>query len=156
MLIVNLCLLDMEHIERGYHTNLPTRPTAHKSTIHGSVHVSLKNKILFPLWSCRRRETNFNMLFFVFRLVYNYCTTVTQKSAKKPATILAGATIAKSGGAELIGQELYKRLKTFLEQYLIDLLKVSCCCLANALFIIIIIVWCQNQFGRIEIDCVDI
>lgn len=53
--------------------------------------------------------------------MYNYCTTV-QKNSKKTVPINSGT--AKSGGAELIGQELYKRLKNFLENYLIELLKV--------------------------------
>lgn len=67
---------------------------------------------------------------FDCRLVYNYCTSVQQKSNKKPTGITA-----KSGGAELIGQELYKRLKDFLENYLIDLLKVSIDSLLVAAFI---------------------
>lgn len=62
------------------------------------------------------------MFFNDYRLVYNYCTTVQQKNNKKTPTNLS--TTAKNGGAELIGQELYKRLKSFLENYLIDLLKV--------------------------------
>lgn len=71
-------------------------------------------------------------------MVYNYCTTVnTQKNSKNknggtafptnqnPANQVMNPISAKSGGAELIGQELYKRLKKFLENYLIELLKVS-------------------------------
>lgn len=53
--------------------------------------------------------------------VYNYCTSVhqqpttramaTSKSSKK-------STSGSTGGAQLVGQELYKRLKGFLENYL--------------------------------------
>lgn len=56
--------------------------------------------------------------------MYNYCTTV-QKSKNKVNIGGAGAAKAGGGGAELIGQELYKRLKNFLETYLIELLKVN-------------------------------
>lgn len=59
--------------------------------------------------------------------VYNYCTSVhqqptttritaTSKTSKKSCT----ANLS-SGGAQLVGQELYKRLKNFLETYLTTL-----------------------------------
>lgn len=59
--------------------------------------------------------------------VYNYCTSVhqqpttvrmtaTSKGSKKSST----ANLS-SGGAQLVGQELYKRLKNFLETYLTKL-----------------------------------
>lgn len=59
------------------------------------------------------------------RHVYNYCTSVHQNANRsynnKPKT-KAGAG---SGGAQLVGLELYLKLKGFLKQYLVSLLKVS-------------------------------
>lgn len=66
------------------------------------------------------------------RLVYNYCTTV-QKSKNKSTNLGTGTGKSGGGGAELIGQELYKRLKNFLETYLIELLKVSHAVLMHSL-----------------------
>lgn len=50
-------ILDMEHVEWGYHTNLPTGSTANESTIHGSVHVSLK-------WEKKKKKTE--LILFLF------------------------------------------------------------------------------------------
>lgn len=68
-----------------------------------------------------------------FRLVYNYCTSVQQnsqrgalpvKASKKTGSSGGSGSHSSSAGAQLVGQELYKRLKDFLEKYLIDLLAV--------------------------------
>lgn len=78
-------------------------------------------------------ETNVKLFALVAcRLVYNYCTTV-QKSKEKSMNPNTGTAKSGGGGAELIGQELYKRLKHFLETYLIELLKViiALCSIAN-------------------------
>lgn len=65
--------------------------------------------------------------------MYNYCTSVQQnanrgqvptKPSKKTGSGSGVGGQSSSAGAQLVGQELYKRLKDFLEAYLIDLLSV--------------------------------
>ncbi|XP_062713965.1 cullin-1-like [Aedes albopictus] len=55
--------------------------------------------------------------------VHNYCTSVHQQptSRQTASKISKKGTAIPSGGAQLVGQELYKRLKEFLECYLIKL-----------------------------------
>lgn len=52
--------------------------------------------------------------------VYNYCTSVHQQISR---TCTKTKKSPMSGGAQLVGLELYKRLRDFLRIYLIDLLK---------------------------------
>lgn len=63
------------------------------------------------------------IFFFFFSHVYNYCTSVHQQPPRAPKPKKGGAAV--TGGAQLVGHELYKRLKEFLENYLIVLLRVS-------------------------------
>ncbi|XP_063226360.1 cullin-1 isoform X2 [Bacillus rossius redtenbacheri] len=54
--------------------------------------------------------------------VYNYCTSVHQNTTKTSAPKTKKGT-ASTGGAQLVGLELYKRLREFLRNYLISLHK---------------------------------
>lgn len=75
----------------------------------------------------------------MYRLVYNYCTSVSQtppaaSSSSRQAAVpkatkkanpqpVANSSGGNKGGAQLVGQELYKRLREFLGKYLQDLLQ---------------------------------
>ncbi|XP_043279047.1 cullin-1 isoform X2 [Venturia canescens] len=53
--------------------------------------------------------------------VYNYCTSVHQQITRTSTKSKKGGQV--SGGAQLVGLELYRRLRDFLRNYLISLLK---------------------------------
>lgn len=54
--------------------------------------------------------------------VYNYCTSVHQQGNSRVST--KGKKSNMSGGAQLVGLELYKRIRDFLRSYLLSLLTV--------------------------------
>lgn len=59
----------------------------------------------------------------IYRHVYDYCTSVHQQLTRTSTKSKKGQI--SQGGAQLVGLELYKRLRDFLRNYLISLLKVN-------------------------------
>jgi len=70
-----------------------------------------------------KKNLSFQRYMELYTHVYNYCTSVHQQpTTRSTATAKASKkTTGASGGAQLVGQELYKRLKGFLENYLMRL-----------------------------------
>ena len=63
----------------------------------------------------------------LYTLVYNYCTSVQQQ--QQPNSRASSAKAKKgnacNSGAQIVGNELYKRLRDFFKTYLMQLLRVS-------------------------------
>lgn len=69
----------------------------------------------------RERSLTCTQYMDLYTLVYNYCTSVHPPTNRNQAP--KGIKRHGTGGAQLVGQDLYKKIKEFLEGYLIDLHK---------------------------------
>ena len=63
------------------------------------------------------------------RHVYNHCTSVQTSGSSTSGRVSANKKRPQpTGGAQFVGLELYKKLKDFLQTYLLGLLNVSLNC----------------------------
>uniref|UniRef100_A0A2M4BET4 Cullin-1 n=1 Tax=Anopheles marajoara TaxID=58244 RepID=A0A2M4BET4_9DIPT len=102
-----------------------------KLNSHGAT--GLKNINLEEIWTdleggikqVYKREHSLGIARYMelYTHVYNYCTSVHQQPNCRSGTskVSKKGASAAPGGAQLVGQELYKRLKEFLETYLVRL-----------------------------------
>lgn len=62
--------------------------------------------------------------------VHDYCTSVHKGNDRSSSSVLTKSKKNQvTGGAQLVGLELYKRLRDFLRNYVLSKLTVSNCCL---------------------------
>jgi hypothetical protein len=89
--------------------------------------VSVPGANVIPSWLTLFEGINLKVRYVSLmrfsRHVYNYCTSVHQQINRSTSTKSKKGQV--SGGAQLVGLELYKRLRDFLRNYLISLLKVN-------------------------------
>lgn len=102
-----------------------------KLNSHGAT--GLKNINLEEIWTdleggikqVYKREHSLGIARYMelYTHVYNYCTSVHQQPNNRTGSskVSKKGISAAPGGAQLVGQELYKRLKEFLESYLVRL-----------------------------------